>query len=218
MEEQGVAKPAPGSGPQYYVNLEGREVPWPEPTITTEDVAALGGWDVAQGVIEIDRDNNERTLAAGDRIDLKPGHGFAKKIRFKRGTLYDERIAAEVGLLRGVYPELQFEPGGRWVLLPAYSLPEGWSVTAVDVAFQISTSHPGTPPYGVYAPSGLQFKGGAPANYSDPAATQPPFPGRWAIFSWTPDDGQWVPLEDPRKGANLVNWAVGIAQRFRQGV
>lgn len=218
MEDRTVVKPGPGSGPPYYVNLEGREVPWPEPTITTEELAKLGGWDVAQGVIEIDRDNTERTLAAGERVELKPGYGFAKKVRFRRGSLFDERIAAEIELLRGVYPGMRYESTGRWILLPGYALPDGWSATAVDVAFQISASHPGTPPYGVYAPSGLQFRGTAPTNYSDPAANQPPFPGRWAIFSWTPEEGQWLPLADPSKGANLVNWAVGIAQRFRQGV
>lgn len=207
----------PRSGQPYYVNLEGREVPWEQPTITTEELAALGGWPATQGVIEIDKDNNERTLVAGERVELKPGHGFAKKVRFKRGSLFEERVAAEVELLRRVFPNLQYQPSGHWVLLPGYEMPTGWNMTASDVAFQVSVSYPGTPPYGLYAPSGLRFKEAVPANYSDPAGTQPPFPGRWAVFSWQPDDGQWTPHAEPAKGTNLVNWALGFAQRFRQG-
>jgi hypothetical protein len=72
-------------GPQFVVNVEGKLYPWPTRTITTEQIAVLGGWESSLGVIEIDRENNERTLAAGEIVELKPGQGFAKRIRFKRG-------------------------------------------------------------------------------------------------------------------------------------
>ena len=72
-------------GPKYFVNIEGVEHPWPSETITTEQIAQLGGWDPSAGVIEIDQDNNERTLQPGEVVQLKPGHGFSKKIRWKRG-------------------------------------------------------------------------------------------------------------------------------------
>ena len=72
-------------GPKYFVNIEGTQHPWDRDTITTEEIADLGRWDPAIGVIEIDRDNNERTLQPGEVVELKPGHGFAKKIRFRRG-------------------------------------------------------------------------------------------------------------------------------------
>jgi hypothetical protein len=72
-------------GPKYYVNVEGTEYPWDESTISTEQIADLGGWDPSIGVIEIDKDNNERTLKPGEVVELKPGHGFAKKVRWKRG-------------------------------------------------------------------------------------------------------------------------------------
>jgi hypothetical protein len=74
-----------GHGPKYIVNIEGTEYPWEKDFITTEEIAALGGWDVSIGVIEIDADNNERTLAPGEVVRLKPGQGFSKKIRWKRG-------------------------------------------------------------------------------------------------------------------------------------
>jgi len=73
------------NGPNFFVSIEGKEYPWPKDTITTEEIAETGGWPVADGVKEIDSDNIEHELRPGQVIDLKPGHGFAKKIRWKRG-------------------------------------------------------------------------------------------------------------------------------------
>ncbi|HMO55396.1 MAG TPA: multiubiquitin domain-containing protein [Tepidiformaceae bacterium] len=70
---------------KFLLDIEGVLKQWDEPTITTEQVAELGAWDVSQGVILIDKDNNERTLAPGEIVEIRPGHGFSKKVRFKRG-------------------------------------------------------------------------------------------------------------------------------------
>ena len=72
-------------GQKFFVNIEGTEHPWEKDSITTEEIIGLGGWDPSLGAIEIDKDNNEQTLKPGEVIDLKPGHGFAKKVRWKRG-------------------------------------------------------------------------------------------------------------------------------------
>ena len=92
MEPQQLVKAEKGGdgeqhneGPKYIVNIEGMEHPWPKDTITTEEIAALGKWEVSSGVVEIDTDNNERTMSPGEVVHLKPGHGFSKKIRWKRG-------------------------------------------------------------------------------------------------------------------------------------
>lgn len=74
-----------GQGPKFFVDIEGVLKPWDQDTITTEEVIKLGGWDPSQGAILIDKDNTERTLQPGEVVELKPGHGFSKKIRFKRG-------------------------------------------------------------------------------------------------------------------------------------
>lgn len=74
-----------GKGPKYYVNIEGEKYEWASETITTEEIANLGGWDPGIGVIEIDKDNNERTLQPDEVVELKPGHGFAQKVQWKRG-------------------------------------------------------------------------------------------------------------------------------------
>lgn len=67
------------------LEIEGRIVTWSGQTITTEEIARLGGWDPAQGVIMVDRDNNEKILSPGERVEIKPGVGFGKRIRWKRG-------------------------------------------------------------------------------------------------------------------------------------
>ena len=75
-----------GQGPKYFPNIEGEEKPWDKDTITTEEVIALGGWDPKQGAIEVNlKDNTERTLEPGEEVKIKPGHGFSKKVTFKRG-------------------------------------------------------------------------------------------------------------------------------------
>jgi hypothetical protein len=74
-----------GQGPKFTLDIEGNLTPWSKDTITTEELIALAGWDPSQGAILIDAENNEQTLQPGQTIELKPGMGFSKKVRFKRG-------------------------------------------------------------------------------------------------------------------------------------
>ena len=75
-----------GKGPKYLINIEGKEIPWEEDTITTEEIISLGGWEPNLGAIEINlKDNTERTLQPGEIVTIKPGHGYSKKVRYKRG-------------------------------------------------------------------------------------------------------------------------------------
>ncbi len=73
------------NGPKYHLDIEGTITLWDEPTITTEQIIELGGWDPSLGVIMIDKDQNECTLQPGETIELKPGIGFSKKVHWKRG-------------------------------------------------------------------------------------------------------------------------------------
>lgn len=73
------------AGPKYLVEIEGTEYPWEKDTITTEEIITLGHLPPDQGVILVDENNVERTLAPGEVVELKPGHRFGKKVRFKRG-------------------------------------------------------------------------------------------------------------------------------------
>ncbi len=80
-----MAEHEKGKGPKYHLDIEGALIPWDKDTITTEEIIQLGGWDPSQGAIMIDKDNQEHTLQPGQVIEIKPGMGFSKKIRFKRG-------------------------------------------------------------------------------------------------------------------------------------
>lgn len=83
----------PGAGgdreagePTFEINIEGRVYEWHERTIAPAQIRELGGLPVDQPIIEINfQDNTERTLAEGEAVEVKPGHGFGKKIGFKRG-------------------------------------------------------------------------------------------------------------------------------------
>ena len=69
----------------YVLCIEGRELPWNQPTITREQLAELGGWPIELGVVEVDPEGNERTLAPGEVVELKDNRRFGKKFRWKRG-------------------------------------------------------------------------------------------------------------------------------------
>ena len=73
-------------GPKYVINIENTDYPWHTPTITPADIRQLAGWESTQEVVEVDLDEmTEVTLDDHAVIELKPGQGFAKKIRFQRG-------------------------------------------------------------------------------------------------------------------------------------
>ena len=66
--------------------IEGARFQWPSPTITTEEIAKLGGWEPSEGVQWVDLATNEvRTLKAGETVDLRSVSNFVKKIGFRRG-------------------------------------------------------------------------------------------------------------------------------------
>jgi len=71
---------------KYVLNIEGELYPWDDEKITTKEIAELGGWNPADGVIEINEDNVERTLKPDEVIYLKPGTEFGRKLRWKRGS------------------------------------------------------------------------------------------------------------------------------------
>lgn len=124
-----------------------------------------------------------------------------------------ERIELEMAILCNRFPNARLE--NRWVYVPTYALPSGWSAPVIDTAFYIRDGYPGTGPYGIYVPTGLVFNNEKPNNFTDPAPTQPPFGGSWAVFSW--ESEQWFAKSDPAAGHNLLTWVQGFAKRFAEG-
>lgn len=71
--------------PKYEINIEGVEYPWDQDTITVPEIRSLGGIPDDQQVVEVFADNSEQTLAEDAVVDVKPGKGFGKKVKFQRG-------------------------------------------------------------------------------------------------------------------------------------
>lgn len=81
MPESAVLKKA-----KYEINIEGTLYPWDRSTITVPELCALAGIPSDQPMLEIDlKTNEERTLTEDAVIELKPGMGFAKKVKYQRG-------------------------------------------------------------------------------------------------------------------------------------
>lgn len=96
--------------------------------------------------------------------------------------------------------------------IPRYAVaPDIWTVSEVEVAFQIPESV-GTQPYGFYVRPKLVLQGGGTIqNYTD-AAT--PFGEDWGKFSW---QITWQPAQDLHSGSNMVDFVVSLAARLREG-
>jgi len=73
-------------GPKFLVDIEGTDYAWGKDTISVAEIRVLGKLSGPEPIVEVDfDDNSERTLAEDAVVHLKPGHGFAHKVRFKRG-------------------------------------------------------------------------------------------------------------------------------------
>ena len=196
----------------YVLCIEGRELPWEQPTITTEQIAELGGWSIDQGVIEIDPHQNERTLAPGEVIELKDGNRFGKKFRWKRGLHDNPRISDELNLLKKHYQHvecLQVE-GSYWFRIEPFDVPENCLPRRTILVYSVTIGHPGLPPYGFYIPAEVTRDGTVVSDKSPPAA--PPFEGEWRFVSHQPNS--WHPAADVNNGDNLWGWARSIRDRI----
>lgn len=202
----------------YIVCIEGKEYEWHKPEISYEEIVELGGWEAANGVIEIDKHQNERPLQPGEIVEVKPGQGFSKKICWKRGLddIYQARLDEELALLQSVFSQMEFVEDGRWVLMPDYLRGSGWTPETGPIVFQIPEA-PTAPPYAFFVPAGIRFNGAIPTNYQENGKAVVPFEGNWGVFSWAPNDGAWRPGATVRSGSNMLNWALGFTARFKQG-
>ena len=75
-----------GHGPKYTVNVDDVDYPWDRDTIAVPEIRTLGRIPAGTEVLEVNLETNEeRTLREDEIVPLKPGHGFGKKIKFRRG-------------------------------------------------------------------------------------------------------------------------------------
>lgn len=82
--EAGVGPKA--KGPKYQLEIEGTSYDWHRDTITVAEIRTLAGFSFNDPVEEIDLNTNtQRTLREDEIVELRPGLGFSKKIKFQRG-------------------------------------------------------------------------------------------------------------------------------------
>ncbi len=127
-----------------------------------------------------------------------------------------ERIDQELELLRSVFHNLEYSPAARWVRLRQYRVPPegGWKATEVEVTFQFPAAFPGQKPYGFHVSPPLELSNGATIQ-NVAASSEPPWPAQWQKFSWDVPD--WTPAEEVRLGSNMLDFALTITDRLRQG-
>lgn len=76
-----------GRGPrQYFIDIEGTDYEWERSTITVPEIRKLGNLTGDQPIVEVNlKENTERELREDEVITLKPGRGYARKVRYQRG-------------------------------------------------------------------------------------------------------------------------------------
>ena len=202
-------------GAKYSICIEGKVFEWPKETITTEEIIQLGRWDGSQGAVEVDSEQNERTLTSGEVIKLKPGHSFCKKQHFKRGYYKNSRIGKELALLRKNFEKVTYKEVDilHWFRIDGYSLPSPLTPERIAVVFNVTAGHPVPKPYGFYVSSEIRH-GNRDLNLSDPQHS-PPFEGNWRFVSW--DAENWNPGADVTSGDNLWGWARSFRRRLLEG-
>lgn len=199
----------------YVLCIEGRELPWEHPTITTEQIAELGGWNVSEGVVEVDPDQNERTLQPGEEIELKRGHRFGKKFCWKRGLVSNPRVNDELEHLQRHFDGVECieDNGSYWLRVPGLVLESYCAPADIPIVFSLTKGFPGAPPYGFFVPANTTRHGKPVADQAPPA--QPPFVGDWRFVSHQPVS--WRPAASVTNGDNLWGWVRSIRDCIGHG-
>ena len=129
------------------------------------------------------------------------------------------RLEEEHRLIASVFPSVV--RSSDWFLIPNdfRATRHGWTPDPFPVVFHAQPGHPGQVPYGIYVLSSVQIGSQTPNDFNANASNRPPFDGQWGVLSWQGDkDGiPWVPAQQIRKGANLLNFAITFEERFQEG-
>ena len=77
---------SPETGPKFHINIEGTVYEWGEDTITVPQIRSLGNLPTDVPVLMIDlQDNSQDELGEDEIVELRPGLGFSKKVKYQRG-------------------------------------------------------------------------------------------------------------------------------------
>lgn len=124
-----------------------------------------------------------------------------------------DRLQAEFDLVRRRYGGVEIGPNNGWLIIAAFPLAEGWSLTQTPLLVLVPGGYPVTPPDNFYVANELRLAGGGePGNSS---ANQSHAGRMWRMFSWHIDDS-WRPEHDPRRGDNLLTFLLNASARLTE--
>lgn len=126
----------------------------------------------------------------------------------------DARMAQELHLLRHRYPEIQFHPDQRVLLVPAHQLCPGWNSDHTAILLLVPPGYATIPPDNFLTDSTLLLANGAPPQH---ARSLQPFLGKhWRLFSFHLEPHTWRPTADVSQGHNLLTYFLGIEEHLQE--
>jgi hypothetical protein len=130
----------------------------------------------------------------------------------------NDRVRAEIDLLRKKFPALEHGEKLNWVLIPAYPLPPGrFNQNQTRLLFAIPLGYPNTGPDNFFVDVILRLKdGGNPLAFnanSNSSTGAVPILGDWGWFSWHPQS--WRPSASIEGGDNLMTFLRGVSLCLR---
>ncbi|GAA2857952.1 hypothetical protein GGQ99_002348 [Aminobacter niigataensis] len=141
--------------PQVWkLNVQGKHIESRAPTITVVDALTTAGFDPHMWIIILKvHGQPKKQLAVGDTIDLRtPGiekvrliakdvnNGEARPSMLREFPLLegDETFLADTSPVW----ETTIEAGRRWLIIHGYPVPEGYTVSSVDLALLVPPNYP----------------------------------------------------------------------------
>jgi len=151
MEQERVPRPE-----VWKLNVQGIVIQSAQPVIVVRDALKLAGFDPEAGWIIVLKVAGEKRKEVDltARIDLT--HTGIEKLRLTPRQINNGEVVTsrrrEFALLAkdeahlerlGIVWETVLDGGRRWLILPAYLLPVGYTETIVDVAIEVPSAYPG---------------------------------------------------------------------------
>jgi hypothetical protein len=126
----------------------------------------------------------------------------------------DDRVMAEVALVRARFADLDFNEHDLWGRIATYPLPVGWGPESTEIAFRFPRDTLAEEPYGFWVRPPLTLPGGGNPTDASPGTVETGFGAGYQQFSWAPDG--WHPKPDVRCGTNMLDWVRSFARRLAQ--
>lgn len=151
MEQEKAPRPE-----SWKLNVQGVVIQSPHPAIVVRDALKLAGFDPDAGWIIVLKVTGEKRKEVDVNAKIDLTHPGIEKLRLTPRQINNGEAVTprrrEFALLGkdeahlerlGITWEAVIDGARRWLILPAYLLPTGYSAAVVDVAIEIPGGYPG---------------------------------------------------------------------------